>query len=320
MILRKNRNRKKLALLVLIIVLVVISITYNSARNKKIHADDQGDEVLSSHTSTQARTVEENPTATPIIRLRRIRTTPTPPKNTDPKPTTTRTLTNNSTNESKSSAEAAPTATAAEVNATSTPVPTATRTPTPTSTTTPRPTSTATPTRTPTPTNTPTSTPTSTPTTTPTSTPTSTPTRTPTPTPSPTATPTPTPLYTVSSFVGQYYDTVTPVGSPILTRTDSNINFVWGRNAPHASMGVDTFYVVWQGSINATAGTYRISTSHDDGLRIYINGIQVHNVWYDKSAYFIRFNVALASGTHTIRIEYYENTGDATAIFDIVKL
>lgn len=147
-----------------------------------------------------------------------------------------------------------------------------------------------------------------------------TPTATPTSVPTATATPTPTPLYALSTFTGTYYDTVSFAGAPILTRTDNTINFTWARTAPHASMGVDTFAILWEGTIWATTGTYRITTSHDDGMRIYIDGVQVHNHWIDKSAYVENFNVSLAAGTHTIRIEYYENTGDATAIFNIQKL
>ena len=106
----------------------------------------------------------------------------------------------------------------------------------------------------------------------------------------------------------------------MFTRMDSSINFSWGRSAPEVGMGIDTFYIVWDGTITATAGTYRITNNHDDGMRIYIDGNLVHNHWIDKGSYNEFLNVSLAAGVHALRIEFYENTGDATAIFSIQKL
>ena len=70
----------------------------------------------------------------------------------------------------------------------------------------------------------------------------------------------------------------------------------------------------------ASSGTYRITTNHDDGMKIYIDGNLLHNHWIDKSPGVENFNVVLASGTHTIKIEYYEGSGASTAIFSIQKL
>src|SRR5690349_10144706 len=58
-----------------------------------------------------------------------------------------------------------------------------------------------------------------------------------------------------------------------LTRTDPQVNFAWGYNAPAAGMGVDTFSVRWTGQlVPAASENYTFYTSTDDGVRLWVNG------------------------------------------------
>lgn len=334
MLKRKLRKRVRLALPLLLLFILVLFFSYNATRIKRIFADDHKNQVLSTHTSASGRAEEPTATPTSIPRVRRETSTPTPirkPGNTnttEKKEAETNSTSNNSSSNSSSSNSSdqiaaanqptstpSPTATITPT-ATRTPTPSPSRTPTPTATPTHTPVPTATPTRTPTPT----ATPTNTPIPTATFTPTPTATHTPTPTFIPTATPTPTPLYTVSSFAGKYYNTTNPSGTPAFTNTVSAINFSWGTGSPDASIDPETFSASWTGTINATAGTYQVTINHDDGMRVYIDGILLHNHWINKNPYVETFNVSLSADIHTIKVEYYDNTGSATAIFSIQKL
>ncbi len=164
-----------------------------------------------------------------------------------------------------------------------------------------------------TPTPTPTPTPTSTPTPTPTAGPTPTPTTTPTPTPVlPTSTPTPTPT-PIAGFTGQYYNNQTLSGSPTLTRIDPQINFNWGGGSPDSSIPSDHFSVSWTKTDTFSAASYQFTVTTDDGVRLYIDNNLVIDRWVDQSPTTNNTVQALSAGSHTIKMEYYENGGGAVA-------
>ena len=100
-----------------------------------------------------------------------------------------------------------------------------------------------------------------------------------------------------------------------LTRTDASVNFDWKQNAPDASMGVDTFSVRWTGQVLAQFNEiYTFNTTGDDGIRLWVNGQQIINGWRDQSATNYTGSIALQAGQkYDIKLEYYENGGDALA-------
>jgi hypothetical protein len=77
----------------------------------------------------------------------------------------------------------------------------------------------------------------------------------------------------------------------------------------------------WTGTLNLAAGTYQIKTTADDGIRVKVNGATVLDNWVDQGPTVTTrtFTVA-ASGNQAFVIEYYENTGTATSIFELSKL
>jgi hypothetical protein len=189
-------------------------------------------------------------------------------------------------------------------------------TPTPAPSASPSPTSI--PNATPTPTRTPTPVPP-----TPTRTPTPSPTRTPTPVPpTPTRTPTPpvpTPTQTQgTSWTGQYYNSKSPgnANNLKLTRQDPTINFTW-TGSPGPNVRADKFSVRWTKNQTFAAGTYTITTRHDDGMRIYIDNRLVYNYWFDQSATTRTTHVNISGGTHSVKVEMYDTTQEAVAYVNI---
>lgn len=69
-------------------------------------------------------------------------------------------------------------------------------------------------------------------------------------------------------------------------------------------------------SIYLSAGTYGFTVGSDDGIRLWIDDTLVIDQWGDDS-YRRRSsrNIFGASGWHRLRIDYYENSGDARASF-----
>lgn len=127
----------------------------------------------------------------------------------------------------------------------------------------------------------------------------------------PTLTNTPTPVPT--GFKGEYYNNKNLSGSPIMTRFDNSINFNWGRRSPASNIDSDTYSVRWTKSENFAGGVYKFTVKNDDGMRIFIDGRRVYNKWNDQSARTRTFTVPITAGTHQIKVEYYENKGNAVA-------
>ena len=114
---------------------------------------------------------------------------------------------------------------------------------------------------------------------------------------------------------GEYFNNMTLSGQPALTRTE-NVGFNWGGTSPGAPIGTDLFSVRWTGSLTPPeSGLYTFSTNSDDGVRLWVGGDPVVNNWSDHSA---TVNpgapIYLEAGEPVaIRMEFYENGGDAVA-------
>jgi beta-glucosidase len=112
---------------------------------------------------------------------------------------------------------------------------------------------------------------------------------------------------------GEYFKGTTFSGSPVLTRTDAKVDFTWDTKAPAAGMPVDTFSVRWTGVFRAQkTGTAIFKVTGDDGYRLYINDQVVLEDWGNHAATTRETNFSIESGKeYKIRLEYYENAGDA---------
>ena len=119
-------------------------------------------------------------------------------------------------------------------------------------------------------------------------------------------TPAPSCTATVASdhWKGEYFNNTTLSGSPVMVRDDGTdvLNLNWGYQAsPSASCNVPgvQFSVRWTRQVSFTAGTYRFSTSSDDGMRLYVDGQKIQDRWVDQVASQQTVDVPLTGGTHT---------------------
>jgi hypothetical protein len=101
------------------------------------------------------------------------------------------------------------------------------------------------------------------------------------------------------------------------SRIDPGVNFEWGNAAPGPSgIGADNFSVRWSGSVLPPAtGAYTFYTRSDDGARLWINGALVINAWVPQGpTEYASLPIVLTKGVSaTIRMEYFEQSGGATA-------
>lgn len=110
-----------------------------------------------------------------------------------------------------------------------------------------------------------------------------------------------------TTWRGEYFDNTTLSGAPKLVRNDGAIDFDWGNGSPDPSLPADNFSVRWTRTLGFNAGTYRFFASADDGVRVWVDGKLVIDAWVDQSMSRTHTgDIYLASGQHTIVVEYYE--------------
>jgi hypothetical protein len=116
---------------------------------------------------------------------------------------------------------------------------------------------------------------------------------------------------TFPNWKGEYFANKTLSGQPALTRNDTAISFDWGQGAPASGLPADGFSVRWTRTLKFDAGTYRFSLRSDDGARLWIDGVLQIDEWHASSGQTFTRDVQLSAGNHSLRIEYFENTGGA---------
>jgi large repetitive protein len=112
---------------------------------------------------------------------------------------------------------------------------------------------------------------------------------------------------------GSYFNNLALTGSAALTRTEA-VNFDWGTGSPGTGIGVNNFSARWSGSVLAGAsGAFRFRTISDDGVRLWVNNVQVINNWTDHAPTTNTSAVInlVAGQRYDIRLEYYERGGGA---------
>ncbi|WP_019913289.1 glycosyl hydrolase [Paenibacillus sp. HW567] len=129
----------------------------------------------------------------------------------------------------------------------------------------------------------------------------------------PVSTPINTPPILKNGLTGQYFNNADLLGPAVLTRNDKKIDFNWHGGSPAAGIGKDSFSVRWTGKIKPVySEKYTFIASSDDGVRVWIGGKLIIDSWRKQSGISREGDILLAAGTpYDIKIEYYENRGDA---------
>jgi hypothetical protein len=110
---------------------------------------------------------------------------------------------------------------------------------------------------------------------------------------------------------GEYFSNAALSGAAAVVRNDADINFNWGQGAPANGLPSDNFSVRWSRTMRFDEGSYRFHLLSDDGFRLYVDGALMLDDWSDGSARNTAVNMWLPAGDHTLRLEYYERSGNA---------
>ncbi len=122
---------------------------------------------------------------------------------------------------------------------------------------------------------------------------------------------------TIGGAVGveaEYFQNTTLSGIPFLTQLEPDINHNWGNAGPTDTV-VDTFSARWTADLEILfADTYTFIASSDDGVRLWLNGVQLVNDWVDRGTTdSYSPPQQLEPGIYSLVMEYYENGGGAVA-------
>jgi hypothetical protein len=119
----------------------------------------------------------------------------------------------------------------------------------------------------------------------------------------------------VQGLLGQYFNNIDLSGTASVTRNEA-VDFNWGSGIPAAGINADNFSVRWSGRLVVpTTGAYVFQTESDDGVRLWVNGVQLINNWTDHSPTLnSSASISLTAGTQVnVIMEYYERGGGAVA-------
>jgi hypothetical protein len=126
---------------------------------------------------------------------------------------------------------------------------------------------------------------------------------------------------TFPGWRGEYFNNMTLQGPPALVRTDPAIDFNWGTGSPDPGViQPDHFSVRWETLLDLPDGDYRFSMTVDDGGRLWIGNELLINAWEDQVATTYSEDIYLAGGPFPVRMEYYEDMGEAVAVLTWIEL
>lgn len=114
-------------------------------------------------------------------------------------------------------------------------------------------------------------------------------------------------------FTAEYFNNTNLQGQPLVKRTEDTINNNWGNKSPAPGVTADYFSVAWYGTFYFKQGTYRFTATMDDGMRVRVDGVLIIDQWKAGGVRTVWTDMALSEGNHDVKVEYFENTGNAVA-------
>jgi hypothetical protein len=118
-------------------------------------------------------------------------------------------------------------------------------------------------------------------------------------------------------YTAKYFNNMTLSGRPALIRCETGpLDYDWGVYSPDPLINEDNISARWTRTAYFPKGTYIFHVETDDGVRVWIDGKLVINGWYDQAVTTYEVSQSfINAGYHNIRIDWYENGGDAVLRF-----
>jgi len=125
-------------------------------------------------------------------------------------------------------------------------------------------------------------------------------------------------------FQETYYRNMQARGQAAVTRCSKTINHIWSAGTGpvvgssgggKADGGTETlkgaYSASFVGEFSFAGGTYTFYAKADDGVRLWVDNTPLINQWNDHAATEFNQSMNLSPGVHRVKVQYYQNTGDA---------
>ncbi|MDQ7030511.1 MAG: C39 family peptidase [Ardenticatenia bacterium] len=89
----------------------------------------------------------------------------------------------------------------------------------------------------------------------------------------------------------------------------------WGDGSPDPTIPNDEWSARFVRTVYFPGGEYRFHCQRDDGCRAYLDGEELFSAWWDASFDGSDWIGYVSPGYHEVKVEYYENTGQARLEF-----
>jgi hypothetical protein len=114
----------------------------------------------------------------------------------------------------------------------------------------------------------------------------------------------------------EYFDNPNLQGSPVLARNEAGLNYNWGNGSPAPGIVPnDNFSARWTRTQSFDGADYTFRLRSDDGVRLWVDNDLVLDRWQDGDTGWLEADHNIPGGLHSLRIEYYERTGNASIAF-----
>lgn len=114
-----------------------------------------------------------------------------------------------------------------------------------------------------------------------------------------------------NQWCAEYWGNRNLSGTPAIHRNEGETLWHdWGNSSPDPAFPSDNFSSRFYRNATFTCGTYRFHVYSDDGVRFWVDDVLRLDQWRDQVASF-DVDVSLSSGSHSLKVENYENGGEA---------
>jgi hypothetical protein len=112
----------------------------------------------------------------------------------------------------------------------------------------------------------------------------------------------------------EFFNNPDLVGDPVKVRSDSAINYRWKDDGPEDGVDYNHWSARWTGQFLFDSAEYLFKAYTDDGVRVWVDGQLVLDQWRHQPVTLIEKRIDISPGMHSVRVEYFDNIGDAVCI------
>lgn len=111
-----------------------------------------------------------------------------------------------------------------------------------------------------------------------------------------------------SGLQADYYNGIN-FETKVYSRIDAEVNFDWEGKSPAPGVHAEYFSVRWTGKLFIpVSGKYKIKARVDDGIRLWVGGIQLFDEWRQQEPSTYSQEIELQAGQYyDLKIEYYND-------------